>query len=63
MTKKEKAVKEININELKANFRTIAVLIFITGVVLGLVGGYFASISIITDSQAKAIEVVSSLKQ
>lgn len=63
MTKKEKAIKDININELKANYRTWFVLVAIFFLALGLVGGYFAAIGVITDSQHKAIEVVTSLKQ
>lgn len=63
MTKKEKAIKEININELKANYRTWFVVVAISFLALGLIGGYFAAVNVITDSQHKAIEVVSSLKQ
>jgi energy-converting hydrogenase Eha subunit E len=63
MSKKEKAIKDINVKELKANFRTIAIVLVFVSFAAGLILGYFASISIITDSQAKAIEVVQSVKQ
>ncbi len=63
MTKKEKSIKEININELKANYRTLFVIVAVFFLTLGLVGGYFAAIGVITDSQHKAIEVVSNISQ
>lgn len=61
MTKKEKHIKEVNIKELKANYRTGFVIVAVAFLVIGLVAGYFTSINVITDSQAKAINVVSSL--
>ena len=63
MTKKDKAIKDINIDVLKANFRTIYLVSVFGALVIGTIAGYFLSIDIITSSQAKAIEVVSSLKQ
>lgn len=60
--KKQKAIKEINIKELKANQRTLNVIIAVTFLAIGLVGGYFASINIINDAQVRAIEVSKSLK-
>lgn len=59
--KKEKAIKDINVKELNANWRTWLILAIFASLVLGFVGGYFASISIITESQGKAMEVVKDL--
>lgn len=63
MTKKEKAIKDINIGELKANFRTIYFVSVFAALVIGTIGGYFMSFEVITSNQAKAIEVITQLKQ
>jgi hypothetical protein len=56
-SKKEEYIKEVNIKELKANFRTIYLVSVMAFTILGFIGGYFASINIITDSQSKALHV------
>lgn len=66
MTKKELAIKDINIQEMKANWRSWIIVAVFTSLVVGAVIGYFVSINVITDSQAKAIDAISkisSLKQ
>lgn len=60
-TKKDKAIKDINIQAMKANNRTVNIIVAIVFLTLGLVGGYFAAINVITDSQFKAMEVVRSV--
>lgn len=63
MTKKEKSIKDINVKQLNANWRTGMVIVAVASITVGLVIGYFGAINIITDSQHKAIDVVSSLTQ
>jgi hypothetical protein len=43
-------------------YRFVIVLVIMISLVAGAVLGYFGAINVITDSQHKAIEVVSSLK-
>lgn len=49
---KEKQIKDINIKELKANYRTAFVIVAIFFLGLGLVGGYFATLQV--TSQARS---------
>ncbi len=51
-TTKEKAIKDVNIKELKANYRTAFVIVAIAFLTLGLIGGYFGTIQI--TSQARS---------
>lgn len=58
MTKKEKHIKEVNIRELNANWRTLFFVSVLASVALGIIIGYFGSIEIINNSQRQAIETI-----
>ncbi len=68
MTKERtNSLEEYKTSVLKKEYRykigITAVLTFMVSITVGLIVGYFGAISIITDSQSKAINVITSVKE
>jgi hypothetical protein len=60
-TKLEKSIKDINVKELKANFRTWLVLAIFASLIAGWVGSYFVTHLQIREANQQAVSVVNSV--
>ena len=66
MTKQDSSLEEYKLNAMKREYRykmgVVAALVFMITAATFVILGYFCAIEIITDSQAKAIDVITSVK-
>lgn len=58
---KDQSIEGIRLDEYKKQSRLIMVILALGFTVAGFVGGYFASVQVITDTQAKATVIVKDL--
>lgn len=57
---KAQTIESLQLSALKVSHRYQLLLVAFAFTVLGIIGGYFLSVSIITETQAKAVSVFSS---
>lgn len=56
----EQQIANLKVAAIKTRYRYTIALVALAGVVFGAVFGYFAAIGVITDSQSRASEVITS---